>query len=49
MTLCALCRRDIHEHSETELYTHLKKLSKFINDSQELKYYFPFADLEKLR
>lgn len=44
MTLCALCRRDIHEHSESELYTHLKKLSKFINESEVLKDYFPWID-----
>ena len=36
MTLCAFCRRDIHEHSETELYTHLKKLSqKILEDKVE--------------
>lgn len=28
MTLCALCRRPIGEHTETELYVHLKKLSQ---------------------
>lgn len=36
MTLCALCRRDIHEHTETELYTHLKKLSLKVYE-EELK------------
>ena len=39
MTLCALCNRDIHEHSETELYTHLKKISKIIR-YRELEDYF---------
>jgi len=28
MTLCALCNRDVMEHSETEAFIHLKKLSK---------------------
>ena len=27
MTLCAYCFRDIGNHTETELYVHLKKLS----------------------
>ena len=27
MTLCALCKRDVQNHSETEAYVHLKKLS----------------------
>jgi len=32
MTLCALCSRDIGNHTETELYVHLKKLSKQIHE-----------------
>lgn len=32
MTLCALCGRDIQYHTETELYNHLKKLSKLVNE-----------------
>jgi len=35
MTLCALCKRNINEHSETELYVHLKKLSKILEFNYE--------------
>jgi len=30
MVLCALCKRHINEHTEGELFNHLKKLSKMI-------------------
>ncbi len=36
MTLCALCQRDVGNHTETELYTHLKKLSIQVRE-EELK------------
>lgn len=40
MTLCALCRRDIFYHTETECEIHLKKLSQKINASETLKGFF---------
>jgi len=30
MTLCALCHREMNEHTEGELFNHLKKVSKMI-------------------
>lgn len=32
MTLCALCHRDIMNHTETEGLVHLKKLSKIVDN-----------------
>lgn len=32
MTLCALCGRDVLNHTETEGLIHLKKLSKIVNE-----------------
>jgi len=32
MTLCALCGRDVMNHTETEGLVHLKKLSKVVNN-----------------
>lgn len=44
MTLCAICRRDVNEHSETQASIHLKKLSKYINESEVLRDFFPWFD-----
>ena len=46
MTLCAICRIDVNEHSDTQAAIHLKKLSKYINESEVLRDFFPWVDSE---